>query len=335
MRFGVAMPTATEGMMYPIPYADIEQAVELAVAADRMGYDSVWGNDHVSTQAYVRSEFEDPPRFYDPITYLTFVAAKAPRIKIGTAVMVLPFRHPVVAAKQIATLDQLSNGRLILGVGIGAYREEFAAMWRGRNLHRGDYTRECIEALQSLFDERRSSYEGTYISFEDVESYPKPVQDPLPILSGGNAPGTRQRAGALCQGWMPACLTVDEISSGMSDIERVADEHDRELPPDFDVALQVAVSIGATHEAAIKSFEASQIYAHTRSLSKSTLKGKQADYQDRNLIGTADGVAEQIAAYRDAGVTTMAALLFTCDTVPETIEAMEEFANDVIPVLGQ
>jgi alkanesulfonate monooxygenase SsuD/methylene tetrahydromethanopterin reductase-like flavin-dependent oxidoreductase (luciferase family) len=207
-------------------------------------------------------------------------------------------------------------------------------MWRGRSLHRGDYTRECIEALRALFEERRSSYEGTYISFEDVESYPKPIQDPLPILSGGNAPGTRLRAGTLCQGWMPACLTVAEIASGMSNIERIADEHGREFPRDFDVALQVAVSIGPTHEAAIKSFEASQIYAHTRSLSKSTLKGKQSDYQDRNLIGTAESVAEQIAAYGEAGVTTMAALLFTCDTIAETIEAMEEFASEVIPLLG-
>src|SRR5690606_12546577 len=142
IRFGLGVPTGTEGMMYPVPYADIEQAVELSIAADRMGFDSVWGNAHVSTQRYVRDESDDPPRFYDPLSYLTYVAARTTRVKLGTAVLVLPFRHPVVVAKQIATIDQLSGGRVILGVGIGAYREEFEAMWPGRTLHRGDFARE-------------------------------------------------------------------------------------------------------------------------------------------------------------------------------------------------
>ncbi|MCH8991158.1 MAG: LLM class flavin-dependent oxidoreductase, partial [Acidobacteria bacterium] len=108
--------------MYPVPFADVDDAVELAVTAERLGFDSVWGNDHVSTQHYVRSEFDEPPRFYDPLTYLAYVAALTTTLRLATCVLVLPFRHPVVAAKQAATLDQLSGGRLVLGVGIGAYR---------------------------------------------------------------------------------------------------------------------------------------------------------------------------------------------------------------------
>jgi alkanesulfonate monooxygenase SsuD/methylene tetrahydromethanopterin reductase-like flavin-dependent oxidoreductase (luciferase family) len=115
-------------------------------------------------------------------------------------VTVLPFRHPVVLAKQIATLDRLSGGRLTVGVGIGAYREEFEAMWPGRRLNRGAYAAEALESLRVLFTERRASYQGSWVSFDDVESHPKPVQSPLPVLSGGNAPGSRRRAATLATG---------------------------------------------------------------------------------------------------------------------------------------
>lgn len=317
--------------MYPVPYADIEAAVGLAVAADHLGYDSVWGNDHVSTQAYVRGEFDDPPNFYDPLGYLAFVAARTTRVRLGTGVLVLPFRHPVPVAKQIATLDQLSGGRVILGVGIGAYREEFESMWRGQTLHRGDFARESLESLATLFGDRRSNYDGDYIAFSDVESYPKPIQQPLPILSGGNAPGSKVRAGQLCHGWIPACLTVDEMAAGITEIEAAADAVGRELPADFDVAPQVGIAIGATHEEALAKFERSQLHAHTKSLSNSTLKGRQGGIEERNLIGTADEIAERIQAYDEVGVTTMSALIFACHDVAETLEDMEAFATQVIP----
>lgn len=329
--FGVAVPTCTEGMIYPVPYADIGEAVELAIVAERLGYDSVWGNDHVSTQRYVRDEFSSPPRYFDPLTYLAFVAARTTRVRLGTGVMVLPFRHPVVAAKQLATLDHASGGRLTIGVGIGAYREEFESMWPDRGMHRGDFARECIESFRRLWTERRASYSGQYLSFNDVESFPKPLQDPLPLLSGGNAPGTRERAATICDGWLPACLTVEEVADGLADIRRIAERNGRELPDGFDVAPQVGVAIGRNHEEAVAAFESSHLFTHTRSLSTSTLKGRQGGIVERNLIGTVDEISERIAEYRDVGVTTMSALIFAYDDYQQTIEAMEEFAACVIP----
>ena len=151
MRFGFGVPTGTEGMMYPVPYADIDQAVQLAVEAERLGFDSVWGNDHVSTQAYVRAEFADPPRFYDPYLYLAYVAGQTTTLGLGTAVTVMSFRSPVVVAKQAATLDLLSGGRFHLGLGIGAYREEAEAMWADRALHRGRHADELMEEVDYLF----------------------------------------------------------------------------------------------------------------------------------------------------------------------------------------
>jgi probable F420-dependent oxidoreductase len=331
MRFGLGVPTGTEGLMYPVPYADVDQAVELAVTAERLGFESVWGNDHVTTQAYVRHEFPDAPRYYDPFAYLSYVAAVTTRIRLATAVMVLPFRHPVVAAKQVATLDQLSRGRAVLGVGIGAYREEFEAMWPGRTLNRGQYAGEAIQCLNLLLGERRASYDGAWVSFHDVESHPKPVQRPLPILSGGNAPGSRQRAALHGHGWLPACLTPDEVADGVREIGAVADQAGRQLAGSFEVALQVAVSVAPTREEAWRRFRASQLYSHLESLSGSTLRGKDVgSFADRNLIGTPDDVAEQVARYADAGVSTLAGLLFACNTVEETLEAMSAFSEQVI-----
>ena len=332
MRFGLGVPTGTEGLMYPVPYADAAQAVALAVDAERLGFESVWANDHVTTQHYVREEFDEAPRYFDPFGYLAFVAARTERLRLATAIMVLPFRHPVVAAKQLATLDQLSGGRVVAGVGIGAYREEFEAMHPGERMHRGEHAEESMQALTALLTERRSSFEGRWVRYRDVESSPRPVQRPLPILSGGNAPACRRRAARLAHGWLPACLTPAEVLAGCAEIHAEADRAGRLLPDGFEVALQVAVCVGATREEAERRFDASQLAAHLRSLSGSTLKDqKGGGFAERNLIGTVEDVSEQIDAYAAAGVTTMAGLLFAANTVTETLEMMEQFSTTVMP----
>lgn len=335
VRFGLGVPTGTEGMMYPVPYASLEEAVELAVLAEELGFDSVWGNDHLTTQAYVREEFAQPPNFFDPLSYLTWVGARTSRIRLATCILVLPFRHPVVAAKQLATIDQLSGGRLVVGVGIGAYREELEALHPDIRIHRGDYAEEALESLEMLFTQRRASYDGTYLSFTDVESYPKPLQTPLPILSGGNSAGSRDRAGRLVHGWLPACLSPDEVAAGLTDITAAASSVGRTLPDDFEVALQLGVSVADSHDEAVDRFRRSQVYAHLVSLSGSTLKDQQdGDLIGRNLVGTPEEVRQQVAAYVEAGVDTFAGLLFACDTVQETRDAMRRFACDVIGVLS-
>lgn len=330
MRFGLGVPTGTEGLMYPVPYADPEQAVRLAVEAERLGFDSVWGNDHVTTQRYVRDEFPEPPRYYDPYLYLSYVAASTTTLRLATAITVFAFRNPVVLAKQAATLDQLSGGRFILGVGIGAYREESLAMEPTRKLHRGDHADEYLRALELLFTERRASFQGEYVHFEDVESYPKPRQSPLPILSGGNAEGSRERAAKYGHGWIPAVLSPDEIRTGLADIRATAEAHGRVLPADFDVAPQFSVAPGKDTASALANFEKSQLATHMRSLSKTTLKGQQDDWVNRNIVGNHEQMLEQVRAYAAAGVTTMSALLFACNTVEETLDHMADFAENVI-----
>lgn len=336
-RFGLGVPTATEGMMYPVPYATVQQAVELAVTAERLGFDSVWGNDHVSTQAYVRAEFDDPPNFYDPLTYLAFVAASTTTLRLATGILVLPFRHPVLAAKQIATLDQLSGGRVILGVGVGAYREEFESMYPGRPMHRGRQVDEFLEALRRLHGQRRAEYSGEYISFDDVESWPKPVQDPLPILAGGNSPGSLRRAAILANGWLPACLTPDEYAAGLRKIGELREAANMALTGPFEATMQMVVAIGDTHEAAVEKFRSSQVYRHLNSLAESTMSGRLDDsLEARNLVGTVDEVRERVRVYCEAGVETFAGLYFAADTVEQTIDDMTQFAEEIIgPTIGR
>lgn len=330
-KFGLGVPTATEGMMYPVPYATVEQAVELAVTAERLGFDSVWGNDHVSTQAYVRAEFVDPPSFYDPMTYLAFVAASTTTLRLATGILVLPFRHPVLAAKQIATLDQLSGGRVLLGVGVGAYREEFEAMFPGRAMHRGRQVDEFLESLRLLYTQRRASYSGEFISFDDVESSPKPLQDPLPILAGGNSPDSLRRAATLADGWLPACLTAAEYTDGLRRIDELRDEAGLTPTGSFEATMQMVVAVSDTHEAAVAKFRSSQVYRHLNSLAESTMSGRLDDsLEARNLVGTVDEVRERVRVYVEAGVDTFAGLLFAADSVEQTIDDMTHFSEDII-----
>src|SRR5262245_55565497 len=152
LRFGVHIPTCIEVMMYPVPFARPEDILPTAQLAERVGFDSVWGNDHMTTQRYVQREWPEPPNFYEPLITFTWVAARTERIKLATGIIVLPMRTMPVLAKQVATLDQLSGGRMILGVGTGAYREEYEALYPdARDARRGEIVDEGMRALRLLF----------------------------------------------------------------------------------------------------------------------------------------------------------------------------------------
>lgn len=334
-KFGVGIPTGTEGLMYPVPFATAKDNIRLALAAEKLGYDSVWGNDHVTTQHYVRAEFASPPNYYAPLLVLTAIAQATTKLKVATAILVTPFRHPVVVAKEVATLDHLSDGRLILGVGIGAYREEFEAMWgdQAKNAHRGEMLDEALVALEALWTQDNASFQGKYYNFRDVQSVPKPLQSPVPVYIGGNSREGRRRVARHGVGWLPAVLSPDEVRRGVEEIHHFAAEIGREIP-NLDVAPQLAVSLGKTHEEAVEKFRRSQVYKHLESLKKSTLKGQQSGtYEERNLIGTPDEIGEQIQRFVEAGVTTFSALLFAVNSIEEKLEAMQQFAEEVMSKL--
>jgi probable F420-dependent oxidoreductase len=272
-----------------------------------------------------------PPNFYEPLIVFTWVAAHTERIRLATGIIVLPMRTMPVLAKQVATLDQLSGGRVILGVGAGAYREEYEALSPdAKAARRGTIVDEGMQALRLLFTERRATFKGRYVRFEEVESFPKPVQTPLPMYAGGNHPEVRRRAGQWAEGWMPAVLSPEEIARGVDDIKRHAERAGRDWTA-IDIAPQFAVAIGRTHDEAVTRFHTSQLYKHLESLKRSTLREQTGGFEHRNLVGSPEEICERIRAYQRVGVTTLAAILFTVNTVAEMHESMELFGREVIP----
>jgi|SRR4051812_17323935 probable F420-dependent oxidoreductase len=332
MEFGVALPTCTEGMAYPIRFADHTGILRVAVELEELGFDSALVNDHYSTMPYVREMFDQPPRFYEPMVTLTYVAARTSRLKLMTGVIVMPMREPVVLAKQAACLDQISGGRLILGVGVGAYRAEFESV-RPMMIEapRGELVTEGIESLQRLFTDRRASYRGKYFAFDDVEMFPKPLQDPLPILSCGNAPGTIQRAATLCAGWMPAGLPVERMAAGVERLHQLAVEAGRD-PSSLLVAPQTVLCIDRSPDAAAERFRNSQVYEHLASLRNSTLKNIDIEaYMSQNLIGDPEEIIRRITVLERAGANHLAGLIVVANTELEMLDQIRFFAREVLP----
>ena len=332
MIVSAGLPTCMEGMMYPVPFASVEDVVSIAKTAEKFGYHSVWGNDHMTTQRYVREGFPKPPNFWEPLITYSFLAAETTTLRFGTGMLVTPMRRDiVVTAKQIATLDQFSKGRFILGVGVGAYREEFEALNPGWEVHRGEMVEEGLQAFRVLFSQRSASHNGRYYRFEDVEMYPKPLQDPLPIYVGGNHPNAMERVIRYADGWLPAVLPPDELRLRVARMREMAEEVGRDYD-DIDIAIQYMAYIGKTRGQAIERFHNSQMYHHVMSLKQSTLKDQDLSMpEDLNLIGTAAEVVEQIQELADAGLKHLCGTYFVADTVGELLEQMQIFAEEVMP----
>jgi probable F420-dependent oxidoreductase len=319
-------------MMYPVPFASPEDIVRVAIECEELGYYEVAGNDHISTQRYVRQTFGDPPDFFEPLITYAYCAAKTSTIRFVTGVIVLPMRQPVLLAKQVATLDQFSGGRIILGVGVGAYREELESAYPDlADKPRGGMVREGIQVLRALFEERRASFSGKYYQFNDVEMYPKPIQHPLPIYSAGNADGSIRRAAELCQGWLPAGIGPDRIREGKTSLDQYAHAAGRD-PADIVIAPQLVVCLGPSMQQARQTFERSQLYHHLVSLQASTLRGVSIDsYLDVNLVGTPDAVCRKVEALEAAGVGHLCGLYFVGNTVHEMLQQVDAFGREVVP----
>jgi probable F420-dependent oxidoreductase len=331
LRISAGLPTGMEGLTYPIPFSDPETIIRIAQAAEKFGYDSVWGNDHMTTQNYVRAEFPIPPRFWEPLMVYAFVLSNTKTLKVGTGILVLPMRRDiVVTAKQIATLDHFGKGRLEIGVGIGAYREEFKALQPDCKLERGDIVEEGLQALRLLFSERVATFEGKYYRFKDVELYPKTYQKRIPIYVGGNNANNVRRAVAWGDGWLPAGIEVDRLGALVIQMREMAQRAGRD-PNTIEVAPQFVVHLGKTREAARARYRESQMSKHLTSLSKSTLKEQTASSEDINLIGSVEEVIEKAMAFRKAGVTHFLGLYFAANSADELVDQMQMFAEEVMP----
>jgi probable F420-dependent oxidoreductase len=328
---GIAIPTCKEGLSSPVGFASPNQVMEIIRRAEELGYHSVWGNDHITPPKYVRETFEDPPNFYEPLTVLSVAAPQTSRIRLATGVAVLTMREPVYLAKTVATLDQFCGGRVILGVGIGSFREEFERLFpRLRRAQRGEIADECLAILKLLFEERRASFKGKFFEFEGIELAPKPLQHPFPIFVGGNNLNVVRRAVRYGQGWLPASIDLEGIRAGVETLRREAEAAGRD-PADIQVAPQLMCAIAPTHEQALEKFRKSWMYRHLVELGQSTLRQQDTSrLEEMNLVGSPQVLKEKLHRLREAGVTMLAATNFVGATPQEWLEDMQFFAEEVL-----
>lgn len=214
-----------------------ENLEAIARAADDLGYDSIWTTDHVMM---ARGQEEPYGHVLEALLSLTYLAGFTRRVKLGISVLVFPMRQPVLIAKQVATLDQLSGGRVILGVGAGWNEREFGFLGAEFG-NRGRRFNEAIQVLRTLWTEPDPQFEGEFVSFKDALFSPRPLQPGgPPIWLGGPSEAALRRAATLCDGWHPVGASVDEFRQGMQRIAELSNGRS------ITGSLRLRVSVGRT-----------------------------------------------------------------------------------------
>jgi probable F420-dependent oxidoreductase len=230
MRVDLWVPTAN-------PFATPEVLALIGEEAEQRGIGTIWVGEHVVLfdeygSAYPYSQdgrIPTPPGsgLLEPLSTLSFLAARTTTVRLGTAMVLLPQRNPVYTAKEVSTLDWLSNGRVDFGVGVGWLEEEFAAVnvpWP----HRGRRTDEYLEVLRTLWCDETSSYEGEFYSLDPCRMYPKPVQHPHPpIHIGGESDAALRRTARAGRGWHTFNRSPDELAEPLARLDRLLADQGR------------------------------------------------------------------------------------------------------------
>jgi len=308
MRFGVFLPISGRA-------AGRATLMEAARVAERSGYHSVWAADRIIipwqiNTAYAYSEDQqfivpaDRP-FLEPLTCLAFLAGCTEKILLGISVLVLPYRHPLHWAKIATTIDHLSKGRFILGVGVGWMVEEFEALGASFQ-ERGALSDEQLQIMNLLWDEEKPRFEGRYYRFGEVGFYPKPFQKPrLPVWVGGEGSRAQRRAASYGDAWFPyfVRITPQELATRFDNVRRLAAVAGRDS--------------GEIHLNCCRPIE---------------LTDHPVPQEEKKLKGTPEQLVEALRAYEDIGVEHLA-LQFMVARWPNRLQQIERFAREVIPKL--
>jgi probable F420-dependent oxidoreductase len=235
----------------------VDACITVAEEAERLGFDSVWVHDHVIMPSDVVSRYPynatgaSPFRvdqfIYDPITVMAAIAARTSRVQIGTSVLVVPYRNPLVLAKELATIDRISHGRVLLGIGAGWMAEEFEALGIGEHYaHRGAMTDEWMAVCVNLWTQNGpSSFAGRWVSYENVGANPLPVQKPhIPIWVGGKTPAAQRRVARYGSGYHTITSTPAEVAAEVVTVRGLLEKAGRD--PDSLVVSMLWAGLGVT-----------------------------------------------------------------------------------------
>ncbi len=284
-----------------------ELVLDQARKAEKLGYHSVWVFDHVVTRH----------RFLDPIVALSMIAGVTSRVKLGTAILILPARNPLILAKEIASLDYLSEGRVILGVGTGS-APDMHHVWSKSLRERREKMIESIELLRRIWMNPSATYEGVQYKYKDVMIEPKPIQKDVPILMGGHSEASIRRAARYADGYIggndytPELLkeTREKIFKHMKEFGRKTEN--------FIFAAELWSHVGSSE-------------TEVRNASEGFLAkyfGQSYDEAKKHgcILGTPEQCVEQIKLYRDAGLDLLIIATTTLD-----ISQGELYAREIMP----
>ncbi|MBI4240350.1 MAG: TIGR03619 family F420-dependent LLM class oxidoreductase [Candidatus Rokubacteria bacterium] len=300
MKFGINLP-------HFATFPSKDAILRVARRAEELGYDSIWVTDHIGVpEPYV-------PRFgavfYEPLSILAYVAAHTSRIRLGTSVLILPYRNPLFVAKAIATIDQLSDGRVIFGVGTGWCQEEFEALSVPFR-ERGARATESLRIMKTIWTSDRPAFDGKYHRFSKVSFLPRPRQAPHPpIWVGGKSEGAMRRAAELGDGWHPNFSTPDELAVAIPTFQKFAREYGRD-PSALTICLRGHVQIHDRREAWTEKYP---------------------------MTASVDYIVKSLQRYREVGVSYMNLDLFYGlpelgrETLDSVLRTMERFQAEIAP----
>jgi probable F420-dependent oxidoreductase len=318
---------------------------DVAQAAEDLGFFGVIVHDHLGYNGWwIVSGMRgmdlpgDDRNLYEALESLAFVAAVTDRIRLGVSVVILAMRKPVALAKQLATIDALSGGRLRVGVGVGppltsveqettrlgrhrdnAAREYTASGLRGE---RGKRTDEYLRAIITLWTEDEASFEGEYIAFEKLEMFPKPVQKPHPpLLVGGRSEMALRRAARFHAGWVPSQVSAPQLAAGAARLGELYSEAGVAAAPE--IVANLPVVLARTDE------EAERI-ARTTVL---PVFPSELEYRERSIVGAPEMFAKRLREYRDAGAVHIE-LKPLYPSLEHLLWQLETIQAEVIPMLG-
>jgi probable F420-dependent oxidoreductase len=311
MRFGFYLPNSG-------PTARPEPLAAIARKGDELGFYCMVAGDHILVPREVNSPYPytadgrfhggNAVEYMEQLTLLTYLAGITNNIRLVPSVMIVPYRNPLLAAKILATMDVLSQGRLTVGVGVGWMEEEFEALETPPFAERGAVTNEYLQAFKELWTSDNPTFEGKYCRFSDIHFLPKPVQEPHPpIWVGGQSRAAMRRAARLGNGWHPvgaipaAPLEPEELAQNISVLHRYAEEAGRD-PGELEVSMKAPLyDVNTSH----------------------------AGVARRRFSGEPEQMLQDIQTYQDVGV---GCIIFDIrgEDLDRSLERLDWFAEEVM-----
>ena len=301
------------------PFGTAESILYVADLAERLNYHTVWVHDHISWPRHELTHFatgsleackDQDSNFFESVETLGVLAGRLKRARLGIAGLVLPLRDPRVLAKQLATLDQFSNGRLTIGMGSGAKENDFKIMglpWERRGKIMNEYLATLLSILRS---DQPVSVEGERISFKEGSFYPKPRG--MRIWVAGKSAVGMTRAVRFADGWLTHVATPDEYAGLYQELVRRLDAAGRDEAT-FDTSLELFACVANTHQEAYE-------------MSRLSLGRRAEDVEEANLVGTPAEIAARLELYRKAGAKHIEARMI-CHSIAQLEEMAETLAE--------